>query len=613
MPDYAGPLPRLVLSRTLWLVVAWPIVGFLWQALVARPGIARAIGPIPTKRALASARNAAIVCLVLAAASTLAHAVVLASAPEGASALFEPLARGARFGQLDAEMDLFFDPLSAVFCALACLVALGASVVLATRPVAGPGWPAWAWIHLSLAGTLVAFAADGFIGIAVGWAMAAAAAAWLAGWNDPLAGIVSAMRSGVAIPAMFLGAALLFWGLGGSWDGDDYAADPLPRFAALHVGGWAAGGVASDPDVASGARSGSGSLTFTSTPGAVVFVDDARTPLGQSPFVGVPVRSGTHTLRIHSGDGSNDEVLARVAVEDGDEIALVPLGPTLTFRAIADQLSVRHRADNTPVRTALEAGGKSGGWAVVPTSLIAFLIAAAFMNGAGRPGTDLAGPRLGLAAVAHGATTAALGPYLIARLAFLFPLAQGTWLAVEGVGAAILLMAGWRAPTSSGIRRWLAFVGAAPAALAYLALGAGGVVVGTAVFVLFGTATAALYLSAARARRLPERSGGSATTVDGVVLVRVPEILGALLVSMDRWVVSAIAGTIGSLARIGAWVAARADERVVGAPATVVATRLVRVGRRVEPAIGVPLGRVTWALLATLAAAAPTHALWPGN
>jgi hypothetical protein len=246
-------------------------------------------------------------------------------------------------------------------------------------------------------------------------------------------------------------------------------------------------------------------------------------------------------------------------------------------------------------------------------ALIAFLVAAAFMNGAARPGTDLAGPHIGLAAVADGATIAALGPYLIARLAFLFPLAQGTWIAVEAVGAVILLMAGWRAPTSSGIRRWLAFVGAAPAALSYLALGAGGVGAGAGVFVLFGAATAALYLSAARARRTPARPRASAATADGIVLVRVPELLGALLISMDRWVVGAIAGTIGSLARIGAWVAARADDRVVGAPATAVAERLVRVGRGVEPTIGMPLGRLTWALLATLAAAATTHALWPGR
>jgi hypothetical protein len=606
MPDYAGPLlQRLVLSRTLWLIVVWPVAGFAWQIVLERRRIARARGPGATKRALASARNAGIGCVLLATAATLAHGMVLASAPRDARVLYEPLARGARLGQLTADIDLLFDPLSATFCALACLVSLAAAAFLGRRP--DTGWRPWAWLQLSLAGALLAFAADGVVGTALGWSVSGAAAAWLAGWNDSWRGIVAAMRSGVAISVLLLGAALLFWGLGGTWDGDDYAPEPQPRFAAVRMGGWPDGSGVVD---SVGARSGAGALTFTSAPGALVFVDDARSPAGQSPFVSLPIRVGSHALRIHSGEGSNDEVLGRVTFEEGEERALVPLGPTIAFRAIADQIVLRDAADNTPMRTALERRVGPGGGSVVAASLIALIAAGGLMSGA-MPTSDLPPA---LVALAYGATTAALGPYLIARVSFLFPLAQSAWLAVEAVGATILLVAGWNAPRfSSRVRRWAVFVGAAPAALAYLALGATGVATATCVFVASGAATAALYLSAAPTLALAHEAPGTAPAIGHQLLVLAPERLGKLLVSMDRWVVSALAGTIAAFVHALGWAMVTVDERVIAAPANFVAAQLVRVERGVEPMVGVTLGRAAWALLSVLAVAALAQALRSGR
>jgi hypothetical protein len=639
MPEYVGLVQRLVLSRTLWLVVAWPIAGLAWQLLIARRSVERARGQAAMKGALASARNAGIACVALATVSTLAHAVVLSRAPEGARALFQHVARGARFGQFDGEIDFLFDRLSATFCALACLVALGASAFVTMGPPPSRGWRAWAWLQLSLAGALLAFIADGFVGTAMGWAMAGAASAWLAGWSDARAGVVAAMRGAVAIAAMLVGAVLLFWGLGGSWDGDDYVPDPQARFAAVH-GAEPDRNRAHDSDTATltldpaerSAAAGA-SLTFTSVPGAVVFVDDARTPSLRSPFVGVPVRGGTHALRVRSGEGANDDVLGRVAFEPGDEeIDLVPLGPTLAFRAISDQLILRDRQGDTAVRSALELRTGPGGATVVAASLVALLLGAGLMSGA--PPSGSAPPALG--ALAYGATTAALGPYLLARLAFLFPLAPNTWMAVESVGAAILLVGGWRAPAASGLRRWLAFAGVGPAALACLALGAAGVTAATYVMVLSGAATASFYLAAVHAvGRTPERSKGAAEygtmrrtdegtdgagaygnmrrTPEDLLLVRAPARLGALLVSMDRWVVGGIVGTIGALARAGAWVAAAADQHVVSAPANLVSATMVRLGRRVEPMVGMTLARAAWALLATVALVVLAHALLQGR
>src|SRR5262249_53061122 len=155
-----------------------------------------------------------------------------------------------------------------------------------------------------------------------------AAGAWLAGWNDSRRWFVAAMRGSIAMAAMLTGAVLLFWGLGGSWDGDDYLPDTPMRFATVRAMGW----------LRAGATDGA-TLTLTNTADAEVFVDDARTPAARSPFVKVAVPAGTHALRVREGEGSNEDILGRVTFDaDGEPVVLVPQGPALAFRAIADQL-----------------------------------------------------------------------------------------------------------------------------------------------------------------------------------------------------------------------------------------------------------------------------------
>ena len=627
MPEYAGPLERLVPLGTLWLVVVCPLLGFLAQVVVVRRLAQRAKNLEQARRALIAARNAGLFCIALAIAATLAHVVVLAYAPPGVSGLFQPLARGARFGQLDAEVDLLFDPLSAAFSVLACLVTLAAAVLLAVRPSTGDGWRSWAWLQLSLAGALMAFVADGFVGTAVGWAVAGAAGVWLSGWNEIWPGVVAAVRTSVALGAMIIGATLLFWGLGGAWEGDEYTPDTQARFASVRVGVHPPRDPSHDadsdtlagtpkaprrPDGGPVRSPGTSPLTFTGFPGALVFVDDTRAPPLRSPFVGARVPAGVHTIRIHMGEGASDQVLQHVVLEEGaEETTLVPLGPTLTFRGVSDQLAVRDRDGNLSIRAALASRGGPGGVAVVAASLLAMLVAAGLMSGTPPTG----GGPLALSAVSQGATLVTLGPFLIARVALLFPLAPSTWVAVESIGAAILLVAGWRAPTSSGIQRWLAFVGVAPAALGILALGASGVTAATSVVVLAGMATAAFYIGAA-AMVMSARASSPALArgpIEDLFLIRAPVRLGALLAGMDRWVVGAAIAAIAGVTRAGAWTADAFDRCFVGAPGDAAASAIVRIERAVEPTLGVRFSRVAWGVLAVLGLSAFAHALWLGR
>jgi hypothetical protein len=594
MPEYAAALQRLVLSRTLWLVVAWPLAGLAWQLLVARPRIERARDAGAVLRELALARVAGVGGVALASTASLGHALLMARLPPGSRVLYEPLLRGARFGSLDAGIDLLLDPSALAACGLACAVTLAAAVVIAGRPAPERGWRPWAWLHLALAGSLLAFLADGFVTAAVGWTLAVVATAWLAAWHRAAAGEAVAMRGALAVAAMVAAAALLFWGAGGSWDDGGYTPEPRPRFAVARTG---SGG----PEA---------SLTMTTVAGAQVFVDDARTTELRAPFVRAVLPPGPHALRVHPGDGAEDVLLARVTVAPGDELALVPLGPTLSFHAMADALALRERGGQPAIRRALEDHVGPGGVAVVAGALLALLAAAAAMSV--RP-PALAAPRA-LAGVAAAAGAGAVGPFLLLRLEVLFPSAQHTGAVVAAAGAAVLLAAVWQALGFVGARRWLAFSASAPPGLVLVALGLGGAARALEVMAVAGAVGAGAHLVSARRGDVDEAiaaaSRGAATDP---LLVRLPARVGELLASMERWVVGAVAGAIAGCARVAAWVVATVDEHVVSSPADVAASGLERAAAAIEPVTGVSAGRIAWALVGLAAVAALLHAAWPGG
>jgi hypothetical protein len=473
-------------------------------------------------------------------------------------------------------------------------VVLGAAGLLAARPAPERGWRPWAWLQLALAGALLAFLGDGFLTVAMGWSLAAAAGAWLAGWHDAGAGVVIGTRGAVALASLLIGSSLLFWGLGGSWDDAGYSPDAQPPVVAVHAG---AGGSET-------------TLTLTSLAGTLVFIDDARTPSLRAPFVRAPLTAGPHALRLHPGDGTPDAVLPRVEAAPGEEIALVPLGPTLSFHTMADQLALRDRSGAPVVRRAVEEHVGPGGFAVIAGALLALLAAAGAMSAWSAP---IAAPRV-LVGVAAGGTTSALGPFLLVRLSFLFPSAKHTGAVVTSVGAAIVLAIVWHALGYSGLRRWLVFAAGAPAGLTCVALGLGDVVAALGVMVVSGLATALAYFVAARRGEDDEAVDVAARgSLDDALLASVPARLGELLASMERWVVGAVAAAMGAVARIAAWTVAMVDDRVVSSPADIAASRVERAARSVEPWVGVSPARIAWALLAAAALAVLLHAAWPGG
>jgi len=190
---------RLALSRTLWLVVAPSVAGFVWHLTrVLRPAGNDGADPWPRRIGIGS--------VVLASGATLGQFLRFMREPSGTEALVQHGVSAAAAGPIDLGLGLLFDPLSATACALACGIAVAVAAFLSSRPAPERDARTWAWLELTLAGGLLSFLASGFVTRLLGWTLAAAAAAWLAGWADPRPGALRATRGALAILALLFGA-----------------------------------------------------------------------------------------------------------------------------------------------------------------------------------------------------------------------------------------------------------------------------------------------------------------------------------------------------------------------------------------------------------------------
>jgi hypothetical protein len=410
MADSAGaPLQQhIVLSPTLWLLIAPLLLHLAWHLTVAcwprRRGAKVAANR--SKRDWVSVLGMATIGCVTGA--TLAHVIALAEAPKP-TAFVEYITSGARVGRVDAGIAFDFDSLSAAACLLLSMVAFGAATWLVMHPEVVRSSGAWACVELVLAGGMVSFLADGVVTMAMGWTLAATAAAWLAGWTDLRAAALAATRAAAATALLLLGGAVLFWRPEGARQ--DSAVQGSSGFVALR---------SSDPRVHGSA------LTLASVPGALVYLDGARTPLARAPFVGVPIPSGPHSIRIHSGSASDDAVITEEASAEGTLITLIPSGLSLSFREVGAAIA----GSGEPS----EPAGDDG---VAATALWLWM-AAAWVMSAGAPPANVPGP---LVALSHGATTAILGPFLLGRASVLLALAPRTGLVLAAAVAAILVAA----------------------------------------------------------------------------------------------------------------------------------------------------------------------------
>jgi hypothetical protein len=450
MPGTAG-LAAVALSRTLWTIVFVPLVAFvLHAALGRRARFARYVGWTG---------------LGLTSFATVAQAAVLDRTRLHSRALVENFPSGVYgpdMGMLDVGSGLRFDLLSASLCAVACGAALASAVWIHGRlaPVrlapASPANNAWAGIHLARAGACMASMADGFVALATGWTLSIGAVVWATSKASPESMVGSATRGAAALGALLFAATLLYCSFDSAWGGRpsfalERGGEPMAA-ASQTIPVARTSGLPARADAPESA--GPAMLTLVTVPGASVFVDDAISPAFRSPFVQAAFPAGVHTIRVRRRGANRDAIVGPVSVEPGDDLTLIPLGPTLSFAGMAAQLPVHDFAGERLALTELESRGALFGTSVGRQALALLVLGAAglasIVPGRGVPPHRRATGWL---------TMIALGPLPLVRCDWLAPFAGGlqtiSTSTAMAMGACLALAAWGQGVGDTGVGRAL--------------------------------------------------------------------------------------------------------------------------------------------------------------
>jgi NADH:ubiquinone oxidoreductase subunit 5 (subunit L)/multisubunit Na+/H+ antiporter MnhA subunit len=506
MSDFHGPITHATIASGLWALPLAPLLAAAWclyaQVAPALRKAPRGKAKSPDGLALA---NAAALAAAVALGWSAFQALKLSQLAESDRFLLEHVFRMARFGQLDVGMDLVVDPLASVVAiaasavALLVFVAARGSLTAITSPPRFFGWGS-----VLLAATLVTVLADGFFLALVGWELAALGVWGLAG--DDRRARSGFVRARTADAALVIGAAMLFWGLGGLWTDNDYTPDLAPRFSVVRATVDEDDKKSeSDERMAATKSGGKGFITMSAYPGALLFMDDSRTPVMsgdaplRSPFTRFEVPGGVHSFRIHPGSALDDYLLSNIAVVKDKEVTFGLFGATTSFTQMRDQLVIDVPRAETPPRVML--AGRRGAFGASLVTLASLLIFLAVATRSGQfpfdgwladAGTS---PPLAGALVASVATLS--GPYLLARLAPVLALSGAACAVVATVGAASAALFAWRAARAVDLRRILASIGASQLGISLVAAGVGASSAVALVLVAYAPSAAALWLVAA--------------------------------------------------------------------------------------------------------------------
>ncbi len=524
MLENFGPIQHVALAALWWLLVFPVAGGFVVAFLGLRWLLEFRDDPKAPPPDRATVDRVALGTFALTCAASIAYAYQLFQRAPADRFFVTHLLRMARIGQLDVHFDLVLDPLASVMCVIVTAVATVATAVRMREKHAEP-WRFHAWSLLFVTGLLVALLADGLLMLIVGWHFAGAA---LLGLCDRKARALRAnVFHRVADVAFIASTSLLFWSLGGTWSDTEFTPDLNPRYVAVSSAGVAGAktmgtmkvDIDNDDDrapstlgadaVRTRATGGSptpslvgkGFVTLANTPGAIVYIDDAHTPLLvadlplRAPFSRRETPGGMHTFRIHAGGGLDDHIVAHVPVGGDAETWLVLVGPTVTFRELRDQLALENGRGEAYLLGALRTKKV---WGVSALSLAcAFLVLAVGARGALLPlhlaqVDSLTGEGAAARMLLFGLGSVLVPTYLIARVAFLFaasPVAA-TWLVV--LGATTALACGASAHHTEDPTRARAFVSVGVAGVAMIALGTGAWAAAIAVALVHALAMAAL-------------------------------------------------------------------------------------------------------------------------
>ncbi|MEZ4293853.1 MAG: NADH-quinone oxidoreductase subunit L [Polyangiaceae bacterium] len=207
-------------------------------------------------------------------------------------------------------------------------------------------------------------------------------------------------------------------------------------------------------------------------------------PVGSQAIVVVPgdgaLVSGEGSSRIDARDGTrivNNETadVGRITVKGGEEFLIAPVGPTVTFRELHDQLVVEDATGPFLKKNLLS---KDGWFGIAIVSLACLFF---FVGATGKSAQiplyvwlpdAMAGPTP-VSALIHAATMVTAGVYMIARLSFLFSLSPTASAIVAFIGALTALFAATIGFFQYDIKKVLAYSTVSQLGFMFIGVGVG--------------------------------------------------------------------------------------------------------------------------------------------
>jgi NADH-quinone oxidoreductase subunit L len=527
MSDYSGQVtlvePALL---PLWLIPLLPFLGAAANAVFGRALQKSAFGKDLAKRLHTGSFGVTLVAvgaMLAAFALGAANFIKLLTLDESHRTLVTHAWQMVRIGSFDANFAFAMDPLSAVMTLIitgvGSLIHIYAASYMETEPAY---WRFFTYLNLFVFSMLLLVLGDNFIVMFFGWEGVGLCSYlligfWYKDYKKATAGMKAFVVNRVGDWGFICGLSLLFWGLGGTWlDHGHYLSDYRARFIAVHAeelpheehgaheegakpgehkaaGSHEAGehGDRGTRDANAVAQRGKGELTFTAYPGARVYVgiaDQTQLALdppvfGISPFVRKEIPAGLHSIVVVpgggatvGGDGNEVALVEHVDVEPGSETLLMPVGPTVTFRELHDQMVVK---DGTGAAFLKEAAKSKTVWGGI--SLITLACLLFFVGATGKSAQiplfvwlpdAMAGPTP-VSALIHAATMVTAGVYMIARLSFLFSLSPTASGVVAFIGASTALFAATIGFFQYDIKKVLAYSTVSQLGFMFIGVGVG--------------------------------------------------------------------------------------------------------------------------------------------
>jgi NADH-quinone oxidoreductase subunit L len=359
---------------------------------------------------------------------------------------------------------------------------------------------------------------------------------WYKDYRKATAGMKAFVTNRVGDWGFICGLALLFWGMGGKWlQNGSYLPDYNARFVAVqaeelphgeHGGGHGAdahGAAAHEGEHAKAADHGAsgkkgeekaralagskGFLTMTTHAGARVYLgvtdlaelSSAKPPqpFAVAPFVRKEIPAGAHAITVVPGEGAvvsgegstrieaRDGVrivdnetadVGRITVKGGEEFVVAPIGPTVTFRELHDQLVMKDSTGGAFLKKNLLA--KDGWFGIALVTLVCLFF---FVGATGKSAQiplyvwlpdAMAGPTP-VSALIHAATMVTAGVYMIARLSFMFSMSPTASGIVAFVGALTALFAATIGFFQYDIKKVLAYSTVSQLGFMFIGVGVG--------------------------------------------------------------------------------------------------------------------------------------------